>query len=61
MSPLPVPVISSYPLKKTAIVAMQAAMHSDKPLADFHQSRPKMGKVKLLDFAVEFALKYNQK
>ena len=47
-------------LAKT-LVEMQAAMHSGKTLENFHQSKPKMGKVKLTDFAKEFASVYHQK
>jgi NAD(P)H dehydrogenase (quinone) len=37
------------------LVEMQAAMHSGKTTGNFHQNKPKMGKVKLSDFAKEFA------
>lgn len=40
------------------LVEMQAVMHSGKALESFHRSRPKMGKVKLADFAKEFAEAY---
>jgi NAD(P)H dehydrogenase (quinone) len=43
------------------LVEMQAVMHSGKTLQNFHQNRPKMGKVKLADFAKEFAEVYDQK
>jgi NAD(P)H dehydrogenase (quinone) len=43
------------------LVEMQAAMHSGKTLENFHQNKPKMGKVKLADFAKEFAAVYYQK
>jgi len=43
------------------LVEMQAVMHSGKPLESFHRSRPKMGKVKLADFANEFAEAYYKK
>lgn len=43
------------------LVEMQAAMHSGKTLENFHRSKPKMGKVKLADFAREFAAVYHQK
>jgi len=43
------------------LVEMQAAMHSGKTLDNFHKSNPKMGKVKLTDFAKEFAAVYHQK
>lgn len=43
------------------LVEMQAAMHSGKTLENFHLSQTKMGKVKLADFAKEFAMVYHQK
>jgi NAD(P)H dehydrogenase (quinone) len=43
------------------LVEMQAAMHSGKTLENFHRSQPKMGKVKLANFAKEFAKVYHQK
>ncbi|MDR3713854.1 MAG: NAD(P)H-binding protein [Puia sp.] len=43
------------------LVEMQAAMHSGKTLENFHRSQPKMGKVKLADFAEEFAGVYYKK
>lgn len=43
------------------LVEMQAAMHSGKTLENFHRSQPKMGKVKLADFAKEFAAVYHKK
>jgi len=42
------------------LVEMQAAMHSGKPLENFHQNKSKMGKVKLADFAKEFAEDYHK-
>jgi uncharacterized protein YbjT (DUF2867 family) len=42
------------------LVEMQAAMHSGKTLENFHKSKPKMGKVKLADFAKEFAVAYKK-
>ena len=42
------------------MVQMQAAMHSGAALKNFHKNNPKMGKVKLADFAKEFAIAYNQ-
>lgn len=42
------------------LVEMQAAMHSGKPLENFHRNQPKMGKVKFADFAKEFARDYYQ-
>ncbi|WP_025141925.1 NAD(P)H-binding protein [Pedobacter jeongneungensis] len=43
------------------LVEMQAAMHSGKTLENFHQNNPKMGKVKLADFAKAFAEAYHKK
>ncbi|RAJ32148.1 NAD(P)H-binding protein [Pedobacter cryoconitis] len=43
------------------LVEMQAAMHSGKTLENFHKNQPKMGKVKLADFAEEFAAVYHKK
>lgn len=43
------------------LVEMQAAMHSGKPLENFHHHQPKMGKVKLAEFAKEFTRVYHQK
>lgn len=43
------------------MVEMQAVMHGGAPLKNFHNNNPKMGKVKLKDFAKEFAAVYNQK
>ncbi|ASU35239.1 NAD(P)H-binding protein [Mucilaginibacter xinganensis] len=43
------------------LVAIQAVMHSGKTLENFHRSQPKMGKVKLADFAKEFAAVYRKK
>ena len=42
------------------LVKMQAAMHSGKTLENFHRNNPKMGKVKLADFAKEFAAVYHK-
>jgi NAD(P)H dehydrogenase (quinone) len=42
------------------MVEMQAVMHSGLPLKNFHKNNPKMGKVKLKEFAEEFAKAYNQ-
>ena len=42
------------------LVEMQAAMHSGQPLENFHRNQPRMGKVKLADFAKEFAEVYHQ-
>jgi uncharacterized protein YbjT (DUF2867 family) len=43
------------------LVEMQAAIHSGKTLENFHRNRPQMGKVKLADFAKEFAEIYHKK
>jgi NAD(P)H dehydrogenase (quinone) len=43
------------------LVEMQAAMHSGKTLENFHQNKPKMGKIKLSEFVKEFATVYHQK
>ena len=42
------------------LVEMQAATHSGKTLENFHRNQPIMGKVKLADFAKEFAKAYHQ-
>jgi len=42
------------------LVEMQAAMHSGKTLENFHHNKPKMGSVKLADFAKEFAAVYHK-
>lgn len=42
------------------LVEMQAAMHSGKTLENFHLNKPVMGKVKLTDFAREFAEVYHK-
>lgn len=42
------------------LVEMQAAMHSGKALENFHRNNPPMGKVKLADFAKEFANDYHK-
>lgn len=42
------------------LVEMQAAMHSGKALENFHRNNPKMGKIKLADFAKEFAEAYHR-
>jgi NAD(P)H dehydrogenase (quinone) len=43
------------------LVEMQAAMHSGKTLENFHKNKPKMGRIKLTDFAKEFAQAYHKK
>ena len=53
--------MAKVPLKLAeSMVEMQAAMHSGATLRNFHQNNPKMGNVKLTDFAKEFAAVYNQ-
>ena len=53
--------MAKVPLKLAeSMVEMQATMHNGATLRNFHQNNPKMGKVKLTDFAKEFALVYNQ-
>ena len=42
------------------LVKMQASMHSGKTLENFRRSNPRMGKVKLADFAKEFASVYHK-
>ena len=42
------------------LVEMQAVMHSGATLQNFHKNKPMMGKVKLKDFANEFAAIYNK-
>ncbi|HWV65446.1 NAD(P)H-binding protein [Chitinophaga sp.] len=42
------------------LVEMQAAIHSGKTLENFHRNKPKMGKIKLTDFAREFAAAYHR-
>jgi len=44
-----------------SLVEMQSIMHSGVPLKNYHKNNPKPGKVKLKDFAKEFASVYNQK
>lgn len=44
-----------------AMVAMQATMHSGKTLENFHRHPHFMGKMKLADFAKDFAATYNRK
>ena len=42
------------------MVEMQSAMHSGAALENFHKNQPEMGKIKLKDFAKQFAAVYNQ-
>ncbi len=54
--------MAGVPLKLAeTLVEMQAVMHSGKTLQNFYNSQPKMGKVKLADFAKEFAEVYYKK
>jgi len=51
--------IAKVPLKLAeSMVEMSAAMHSGATLRNFHLNNPKMGNVKLTDFAKEFATAY---
>lgn len=43
------------------ITEMNASMHSGLLYEDYYKNKPVMGKVKLKDFAKEFAVVYNQK
>lgn len=43
------------------LVEMQSVTHSGKTLENFHRANPKMGNVKLRDFAKEFAIVYHRK
>ena len=53
--------MAKVPLKLAeSMVEMQQAMHSGATLRNFHQNNPRMGNVKLTDFAKEFAAVYNQ-
>ena len=42
-------------------VEMNASIHNGKFLEDYHRNRPTLGKVKLTDFAKEFASVFNSK
>ncbi len=43
------------------LVEMNASKRSSKPYEDYYRNRPALGKVKVKDFAKEFAVVYNQK
>lgn len=43
------------------ITEMNASMHSGLLFEDYYKNKPVMGKIKLKDFAKEFAVVYNQK
>ncbi|HEY9153401.1 MAG TPA: hypothetical protein VIN60_10980, partial [Anaerolineales bacterium] len=43
------------------LVEMNAGSHSGKLYEDYYRNRPVLGKVKIKDFAKEFAIAYNQK
>jgi uncharacterized protein YbjT (DUF2867 family) len=45
----------------TGLVEMQASMHKGDFYQDYYLNKPKLGKVKLVDYAKEFAAVYNQK
>ena len=47
-------------VRAQGIVEMNASMHSGLINEDYYLKRPKMGKVKMKDFAEEFAAVYNQ-
>jgi len=49
------------PRVAAGLVEMNASMHSGKLYADYYVNRPALGKVKMKDFAKEFAAVYNQK
>jgi uncharacterized protein YbjT (DUF2867 family) len=54
--------MAKVPLKLAELlVEMLAVNHSGGPLRNFHNNKPKMGIVKLEDFAKEFAEVYNKK
>jgi NAD(P)H dehydrogenase (quinone) len=54
--------MAKIPLKTAEmLVEMQAVTHSGAALQNFHKNKPEMGKVKLKDFAKEFASVYHQK
>ncbi|TDX02124.1 NAD(P)H-binding protein [Dinghuibacter silviterrae] len=42
-----------------SLVEMQTLIHKGIPLQNFHRSQPKWGRVKLADFAKEFAVAYH--
>jgi uncharacterized protein YbjT (DUF2867 family) len=43
------------------LVEMFASQHSGLLMEDYYRNKPKLGKVKLTDFAKEFAAAFNQK
>jgi len=45
----------------TGLVEMQASMHKGDFYQDYYLHKPTLGKVKLADYAKEFAAVYNQK
>jgi uncharacterized protein YbjT (DUF2867 family) len=50
------------PQLAAGLVEMNAAMHNGKLFEDYHQHKPRaFGKVKMTDYAVEFAKVYNNK
>jgi len=42
------------------LVEMNASMHKGELFADYFKNKPRLGKVKLKEFAKEFAAAYNQ-
>ena len=44
----------------TGLVEMNASMHSGKLFDDYYNNKPVLGKVKLTDFAKEFAAAFKQ-
>lgn len=45
----------------TGLVEMNGAIHNGLLYADYNRNKPKLGKIKLKEFAKEFAAVYNQK
>lgn len=45
----------------TGVVEMQAAQHNGTLYEDYYRNRPTLGKIKMTDFATEFAAMYRQK
>jgi uncharacterized protein YbjT (DUF2867 family) len=48
-------------VRAEGIVAMNAAMHDGSLFSDYYRHKPALGKVKIKDFAKEFAAVYNRK
>lgn len=53
--------IGMAPHLAAGMVEMNAATHTGKLYEDYYCKRPTLGKVKLKDFAIEFAARYNKK